>query len=389
MNRRRFLETSAGLTSLGATSQASASAPGERRLALRLTETAGIRRFGYPVSTQLPADLSATRFRLTKDGREIPAQFRRGLRPRWPRRGGPRLQCQSGPLRGRELRSHRRRSRPSQPRTARRHELSTRGTERSTCLMLHTSRTRSARISPVSCARSGIPALEFLKPNSPGLFVGSRGRKTYLDATPGPTAKPPRVQVARQGPMAAGLSFDHAIQLDEKSHLASSIAMTFPSSKSWVEVVWTIADPEDRIDSMGLDLDLRLEGEPILIDCGARSTVYTTLEPRERIVFEAGHPLNIQGRELEWAIRKGSSTSPLLLEAAGEKRSGREPEGWVHVMDRTRCTAMAIADFGRPSQAQETLDRFEIEANGLLRFERRFRPEQARTQIREATRLFL
>jgi hypothetical protein len=216
---------------------------------------------------------------------------------------------------------------------------------------------------------------EFLKPNSPGLFVGSRGRKTYLEATSGPAARPPHVRVARQGPIAAGLSLDHAVRLDETSHLVSSLAMTFPSSKSWVEVFWTIADPEDRIESMGLDLDLRLEGAPILIDCGARSTVYTTLEPRERIMFEAGRPLNTRGRELDWAIRKGSHCT-LLLEAAGEKGSGRELEGWVHVMDRTRCTAMAVADFGKPSRSQGTLDRFQIEAEGLLRFERRFRPEQ-------------
>jgi hypothetical protein len=172
------------------------------------------------------------------------------------------------------------------------------------------------------------------------------------------------------------LSLDHAILLNEKSHPGSSIAMTFPSSKSWVEVVWSIADPNDRIESMGLDLDLRLEGEPTLIDCGARPTVYSTLEPRERIVFEAGHSLNAQGRELNWAIRKGSSSSALLLEAAGEKRAGREPEGWVHVMDRTRCTAMAVADFGQASAAM--LDRFELESKGLLRFERRFHPEQAK-----------
>jgi hypothetical protein len=174
------------------------------------------------------------------------------------------------------------------------------------------------------------------------------------------------------------LGLEHTIEIDKKSHLASSIARTFHSSKSWVKVLWTIADPENRIDSMGLDLELRLEGEPILIDCGARSTVYSTLEPRERIVFEAGRSLNTRGRELDWAIHKGSSTSPLLLEAAGEKGSGREPEGWVHVMDRSRCTAMAIADFGRPSQTQDTFDRYEIEAKGLLRFERRFRTEQAR-----------
>jgi hypothetical protein len=226
-----------------------------------------------------------------------------------------------------------------------------------------------------SVRNSGI---EFLKPNSAGLFVGFRGRKAYLEATRGPSAKAPLVQVARQGPLAAGLTMNHAIQFDEKTHPASSLAMTFPSSKSWVEVVWTIADPEDRIESMGLDLDLRLERESILIDCGARSTVYTTLEPRERVVFEAGHSLDIQGRELQWAIRKGNSTSTLLLEAAGERGSGREPEGWAHVMDRTRCTAMAVADFGKPSKFQATLDRFEVDGKGLLRFERLFRHEQAR-----------
>jgi hypothetical protein len=69
MNRRRFLETSAVLSSLGATSKTWASAAGERWISFRLAETAGLRRFGYPVSTQLPVDLGATRCRLMKDGR--------------------------------------------------------------------------------------------------------------------------------------------------------------------------------------------------------------------------------------------------------------------------------------------------------------------------------
>jgi hypothetical protein len=375
MNRRRFLETSAALTSLGATSKTSASAAGERRIALRLVETAGLRRFGYPVSTQLPADLPAAHFRLTKDGREIPAQFRSVSSP--DGRGALVLDWNAspGPFEVENYVVIAGDQGPPSPEP--RGGMSVKTGNGSIDVThppyitysLGEDRTGFLR----SVRNSGI---EFLKPNSPGFFVGFRGRKTYLEVPLGPTSKLPRVQVTRQGPMAAGLSLEHAIQLGEASHLASSIAMTFPSSKSWVEVVWTIADPEDRIESMGLDLDLRLEGEPILIDCGARSTVYTTLEPRERIVFESGYPLDIQGRELHWAVRKGSSSSPLFLEAAGEKGSGREPEGWVHVMDRTRCTAMAVADFGKPAQAHGTLDRFEIAANGLLRFERRFRTEK-------------
>src|SRR5262245_42821879 len=79
MNRREFLESSVALTWLGATSNTQAAVAGERRLAFRLEETVGLRRFGYPVTTELPADFAGNSFRLTKDGREVPAQFRRKL----------------------------------------------------------------------------------------------------------------------------------------------------------------------------------------------------------------------------------------------------------------------------------------------------------------------
>src|SRR5262249_36493191 len=44
------------------------------------------------------------------------------------------------------------------------------------------------------------------------------------------------------------------------------------------------------------------------------------------------------------------------------------PEGWIHVFDRERCTAMAVAQFGRARPW--AVDRFDVYANGRVRFER-------------------
>ena len=38
-----------------------------------LSETAGLRRFGYPVHTLLPQATDATNFRLERDGKAVPA----------------------------------------------------------------------------------------------------------------------------------------------------------------------------------------------------------------------------------------------------------------------------------------------------------------------------
>ena len=82
MNRRVFLQSTAALTSLGAESRAGSGIRSADPLAFRLLEPAGIRRFGYPVTAGLPADVQVENPRLTRDGREVPAQFRRIQGPR-------------------------------------------------------------------------------------------------------------------------------------------------------------------------------------------------------------------------------------------------------------------------------------------------------------------
>jgi hypothetical protein len=151
--------------------------------------------------------------------------------------------------------------------------------------------------------------------------------------------------------------------------IGSIVELTFPSSKSWIETTWTIDDPLDQVERLGVDLVLRLQGQPTLWDCGASSTIYGTLRRNERMTFEARGLSSRSGNSPRWVIRHG--TAEKLQDFASAQRAD-PPEGWIHVMDRKRCTAMAVAQFGR--LGPDIHDRFEVHADGHLVFEREFVP---------------
>ena len=65
--------------------------------------------------------------------------------------------------------------------------------------------------------------------------------------------------------------------------------------------------------------------------------------------------------------------------ATMERKAGNEAEGWIHVIDQKRCTAMAVAEFGRAGLA--TIDRFDIHGTGQIGVERRFPPEKTGQEV--------
>ena len=79
MTRRQVLN--AGLAALTLSGGLGA-APADGQAPFQLVETAGLRRFGYPIHAWLPSELAGSRnFRLTRNGRNVPAQFRPGTGP--------------------------------------------------------------------------------------------------------------------------------------------------------------------------------------------------------------------------------------------------------------------------------------------------------------------
>jgi hypothetical protein len=117
---------------------------------------------------------------------------------------------------------------------------------------------------------------------------------------------------------------------------------------------------------MRVELQLKVEPAPTLVDFGAADTVYGVLRDRERMILEAGDAPGLAGLGRPWVVRKGpdGNLAPFALASRPDAASA---EGWAHVMDQSRCTALAVARFGRESR-----DRIEIEADGRVRICREF-----------------
>ncbi len=379
MIRRDFLATCVSPAWLAITTDVASASTGEARLIrFRLKETVGLRRFGFPVHVNLPMDFSPSGigdddgFALQRDGQDVPAQFRRVRR-----RDGTSLvsldfNASPGPFDVQNYTVHHDPGLKTAVVKGRGMSVQQNG---STIEVSHSPHIRYA-ISEVLAGfvRSvKIPSAEFMKGDSLGLFVVVKGQKTAMPLPALATKPGPMVRIGRQGPLAIGLQSDCQIELKGSDPVASLIDMTFPSSKSWIETVWSLNDPRNQIEAMGVDLGLLVDEPPIVVDCGAKSTVYATIKDRELITFEAGRLPLAQGIVPSWVIRQGTGEKSDVI-AMMRQEIGTEPEGWIHVIDKRRCTAIAVAEFGRAVPA--ALDRFEFHGNGRFRFERRFLTEK-------------
>jgi hypothetical protein len=115
-----------------------------------------------------------------------------------------------------------------------------------------------------------------------------------------------------------------------------------------------VSDPRGRVARLELDLNLLVQGTPTLVDFGAGSLVYTTLRKGESALLRPG--------QSRWEVLQGPAGDlrPFVLGPQG--KDARRAEGWAHVMDRQRCTALAVADFDR--------DEIQADADGRLRVRR-------------------
>ncbi len=320
----------------------------------RLIESAGLRRFGFPVSATVPDAAGGRNFRLVRDGRAIPAQFResegRGGRPelildfttdlgpmdsaRHEVHFGP--EVEPGPEPSTGLKVDRRDGSyvVSQPGGL--------AFEVADDLGGFLRSVGSARLGYV---RGGSAGLGLRKAGGEIVRVGGGGQGLRVESS-----------LTRHGPMAVGLRF-------ATDPAAMVVDLTFPRSKTWVRADLTLDDPGGKALGLALDLDLIVEGPPTLVDFGAGSTVYGQVAGRERMELAAGPG----GGGPSWTVRRGEGDAPGLL-AASSPESPRPAEGWAHVMDARRCSALAVADFGRGGAA----DSIRVEADGSTRLARTF-----------------
>jgi hypothetical protein len=349
VSRRGWLGAAASALTIGRNTLARG-AIGPETLTFRLRETAGLRRFSYPVHALLPVVPAGPNFRLERDGQPVAAQFRRvvGLDDR----PGIALDFHAspGPL---ETQDYQVLTGEIEP-----------GPEPKRGLTVERAGGR-IRVANGSVLAFTIPErlsglfdriensrLDFWAGGGDGLsIVTAAGVVRRLG-----NGDEPRVTVTRQGPFAVGLRFEERIQpADAGESVRSTVEMTFPNSKSWAQIRWTVDDPAGVIARLEVGFDLKIEGEPTLVDLGAAGTVYGFLRGQEAMALEAGpSPWN------PWQVLKGppNQLTPFARSLPGTSTA---VEGWAHVMDRARCTALAVDGFGRSAR-----DLLKVRAGGRV-----------------------
>jgi hypothetical protein len=361
MKRRGFL--TAGLTSLAL--PALGAAPASGAFPFSLFETAGLRRFGYPVHTVLP-EVSLppnTRFRLIRNGRPVPAQFRK-FASNGRERVALEFNASPGPLDTEQYVVEFGESVEPGPGPRPGTTVKSVGddflVEHGAALKFVVPGNLLGFLKSVGNGKR-----EYLQGASHGLSIRLKDGRSLRLGEKGPEGLPIRGTISYEGPQAIGLLFDSPGPDASKLPIATFLELHFPSSKSWVETLWMVEDPEGQVAGLDVDLRLAIEGEPTLVDLGANTTVYGTIRNQERMILTAG-------LEPEpWVVEKGPADRRERF-AVGTSPVQRR-EGWAHVMDATRCTAIAVDRFG------EQFDRIDIEAGGRVRLTRNSAKPEATT----------
>jgi len=341
---------------------------------LVVRETAGIRRFAYPVGAEIrldPPAVAGSRFRLTEGavegGKAIPGQFRT------PQEAGGEASLVSLDFEGSFMPFEARSYRVEYGLDVEAGPEPARGltVEESTEVFLVSSgphlvwevpRSLAGLLRSVRAAKG-----EFLRADSTGLsFLARDGTVRSLSSTsPG--------RIAKRGPIACRLRWDLESVAGEGRSIRSIVELEIPRSKSWVRVDWSLADSQGVVRGFGAEVHLRLDGDVAFADFGADSLVYAALPRGQGASFRAGLPTLAHrlGGKPFWEILRGPE-GKLEPYAPSGLTGLRTVEGWAHLMDPERCTAAAVADF-----AKLTLDRIDVRQDGRCRIWREHLTEDA------------
>lgn len=334
---------------------------------VEVRETAGIERFGYPVSGEFRAAAdSGAVFELQSAGKRVDAQFTRvpGASASEAARWSIDFATDLGPLESRRFRIVCVEPAAAQPR---RRGLSVERADGKTHVR-H-------------------PAIDFVVPDGlGGLFERIEvSGDDYLDAAAGlvlqvdgqpemplamaaPGGRAVEPAVIKSGPLAVMLRYAGTQSIPGGAVVRSTAVLEFPLGKSWVSVDWTIDEAPRSVTGLGADVRLRLVPEkkrPVLADVGANGWTYAALRPDEALVYLAEPPST--AAKHVWSVDRvlGDHATPYALPA--EFGVSPAPQGWAHLLDDKRCTAIALDEFAAASR-----DSMRLASDGLVHLRRVF-----------------
>src|SRR5262249_12116006 len=198
----------------------------------RVRETAGLRRFSFPVRASMEADGSA--LHLSESGKAVPAQFS----PLGDGRMDIDFNVSIGPWETREYR-----------------------VERGGGAAPVDKGVAVEQASGLYAVRHGVEfdvpdnllgllnqvkgsKLVYLRPGSQGLLLNYKDDIEFRTGGTGHWNAPTQARVTKRGPLVGGIRFESREGLRGDRSVKSVVDLDFPRSKSWMEVRWRVDDPE-------------------------------------------------------------------------------------------------------------------------------------------------
>jgi hypothetical protein len=363
-NARRFGQPGWTLTVLLLATAAPALAErSERALAgqkvtFLVRETAGIRRGGYPVSAVLPLAKPAKeteRFRLLHKGQPVAAQIQpHGDTSKGIRAISVAFQSTHAPYENRTYEIEYGPNVAPGPEAKAGLKVETEG---DVFRVIHSPSFQFVVPRNLLGLLRSVPAKEsdYLRPGSEGLVLRNKNNVSFRAGGTGLKGAATTARVVKNGPLLAALHFEGNKALSDDKSVRFEVDMEFPRSRSWVRVTWTVDDPQGYVAALGADLNLNVQGKRTLVDFGAGTLVYAQLTAGQAAALRSHYPSATQRAARSWQALLGpaGSLTPFVVSPREEKSPAAE--GWAHVMDSQRCTAVAVDGFADAIPGAEIL----------------------------------
>jgi len=352
-----------------ATAGAPAGVGGQARqaIALRVRETAGIRRSAYPVNARVPFRPGALRdgehARLMMNGAEAPVQLT--VESRWPDGSVQSLAVDFNASVG-----------PGEETTAQL-EYGDEVKAAAVARGLSVAETADAvQVGNVSFNKKLAPLLLSVKYRQEDIGQGANGVALLDAAGVSHDAGDPgnvdglTVDVIKRGPLYVVLKYAGRVSIGA-ARVPFTVLAEMPNSKSWIKVTTTIDDPDRRVRELSFHTPLALSAFPRTWDFGTGSWSYGFFRTASEIATLTQVSSVAQS---SWQIRSGA----LGQETIAERSTGTRPsmaEGWGHIQDAKEAIAFAIGGFGE----QPGTYTMSVDGDGQASY--RFAPAEPQTRV--------
>lgn len=333
------------LAALGA---AAVAAQTPKNVALSVRETAGIRRFGFPVGVRVPfpkgALASAANARVVLNGAEVPAQFTG--EGQWPDGSIQWLAVDLNATIG-----------PNETQT---YQLEYGAEVKSGPPPRGLSVTEEAdaiQVGTVRFSKAGAPLVLSVKYRNED--IGSAGTGfTVTDASGRSlnvaSAQPPKLEILKRGPLSVKIRYSGRLAVDTGYSVPFVTTVEMPNSKSWVKVSAQVDDPGKRLREISYQTPLSFGPLPWVWDFGTERWTYGALRnPSDSVVLT--ETVKAAGT-VDWRIVSGPKGKEQAYETS-RAASSAPMVRWGHIQDAKEVVAFGVdGNPNRPGKYQFILD---------------------------------